>query len=385
MRPRRLPYIENLRLALIVLVVAHHAVEPYASKLARWTVLPDDAVPGLWSVLWVNAAFFMGLFFFISGLFTPRSYDRRGPRAFARARAIRLGIPLLLGAFFLIPMQAWFRHLAYREFPAIGYWDYFTDFYLGMSPRPPAWPRNLRFPDFELGHLWFLEHLWIYAGLYVLWRTFVPVSPTRCARKSAPGNLAIACYAVVLAAVTWTVRVWYPQDLWVAFLGFIQVEPAHWPQYASLFVLGLCAGRNAWLESMPTRRGLGWLMVGGTLASAVYVGAAWEVLPTWSSQRILVCAWEASLCTALCVGLPVAFREAANHQGRLLHGLSSAAFAVYIFHFPVVMLLQWALIDSQLGIPARILLTVAGGVVLSFALSHAVLLWVPGARRVLAA
>jgi len=48
------------------------------------------------------------------------------------------------------------------------------------------------------------------------------------------------------------IRIWYPQDHWIAFLGFVQMEPAHIPQYASLFVIGLFAGPRRWLETMPT-------------------------------------------------------------------------------------------------------------------------------------
>ena len=93
----RLGYVDVLRLTLVVLVVAHHAVEPYASRQARWAALPGAPVPGLWSFLWVNAAFFMGLFFLLAGVFTPQAYDRKGPRAFRRDRAIRLGVPLAAG------------------------------------------------------------------------------------------------------------------------------------------------------------------------------------------------------------------------------------------------------------------------------------------------
>ena len=44
------------------------------------------------------------------------------------------------------------------------------------------------------------------------------------------------------------------------------MEPAHLPQYASLFVIGLLAGRGRWIDTMPRRRGLAWLAVGVFLA-----------------------------------------------------------------------------------------------------------------------
>lgn len=47
---------------------------------------------------WYNTtiqAFSMGLFFLISGYFTPSSYERKGSGRFAKDRLLRLGIPIL--------------------------------------------------------------------------------------------------------------------------------------------------------------------------------------------------------------------------------------------------------------------------------------------------
>ena len=44
----------------------------------------------------LSSVFAMGLFSLISGLVTPGSLERKGPRRFARDRIVRLGIPLSL-------------------------------------------------------------------------------------------------------------------------------------------------------------------------------------------------------------------------------------------------------------------------------------------------
>jgi hypothetical protein len=53
-----------------------------------------------------------------------------------------------------------------------------------------------------------------------------------------------------------------------------------------------------------------------------------------------------------------------------------------VFHFPIVMLLQWAQIGSALPVSVRILVSVFGGIALAFALSRFVVRRIPGARRV---
>jgi glucans biosynthesis protein C len=377
----RLAYIDNLRSTLILLVIAHHAVEPYASKGARWTILPDPAVPGLWSFLWVNAAFFMGALFLLAGIFTPGSFDRKGRAAFLRDRTIRLGIPLIFGFLVLIPLQAWFHHSVYRAMQPIGYWDYFTNYFLGLAPEPANWPGRT-WPDREFGHLWFLEHLWIYAGLYGLWRTFVPEKPRDSLEKTPPGSLKIAIYALLLTAGTWLIRQRYPQDTWIGFLGFIQIEPAHILQYASLFLIGIYAGPRGWLQHMPVRRGFTWLALGLGLALLCYMVVGTGVVRRFDSQSWLVCAWESTLCTGLCVGLPVAFREFANRTGAFLGMLAANSYAAYVFHFPFVMLIQWLLIGSGLPIAGRIVLTVIGAIVATLVFTNLVVLRLPGARRI---
>jgi len=78
-------------------------------------------------------------------------------------------------------------------------------------------------------------------------------------------HLAIATYALLLAAATFTINIGHPQNRLIAFLRFIQMEPAHILQYATLFVIGLLVGPRRWLETTPIRRGLTWPAVGGEL------------------------------------------------------------------------------------------------------------------------
>ena len=190
----------------------------------------------------------------------------------------------------------------------------------------------------------------------------------------------------MLLAATFIVRIWYPQNHWIAFLHFIQMEPAHLPQYASLFVIGLFAGPRRWLETMPTRRGLVWLAIGAGLALLVYVLAA-TTTPTGAtaddaSRQLRVCTVEAFLCTGMCVGLPVLSRELTLGAGRVWQALARNVFAIYVFHFPFVLLLQWALIDAPMPKLMRLLVTLIGAILGTFAFSDLIVLRLPFARRI---
>ena len=380
-------FVDAVRVVLIALVVAHHSVEAYVVAHPSEIPLPDPPIARAWVFLWVNAAFFMGLFFFLAGCFTPGAFDRKGGPKFLADRGLRLGLPLLLGTLAIVPLQGWAHIALDPAMPPVSYWTYLTHDFLGLGTKPDFWPKGARWPDFSFGHLWFLEHLLVYALLYAALRALVPAD-TGSTMRDPPSHRAIAAYAVLLAATTFIIRIWYPQDRWVGFIGFIQMEPAHISQYASLFAIGLLAGPRRWLETMPTRRGLVWLAIGAGLAIGAYLrvgtgiigggGAASDI----GSRDGWVCTYEAFLCVGLCVGLPVLFRELALGTGRVWRALAPNVFAVYVFHMPIVLLLQRALIDAPAPKWVRIFVTVIGAILGSFAFTNWVVMRLPLARRI---
>jgi fucose 4-O-acetylase-like acetyltransferase len=394
----RLDYVDALRVVLILLVVGHHSVEAYVARHVSEIVLSDAPIPRVWAFLAVNAAFFMGLFFFLGGYFTPDAFDRKGMGRFIADRWTRLGIPLLIGVVLLVPLANWMRLTlspGIVAFPFdMGYWHFFIRDFLGIGPMPELWPVRERWPQLNFGWLWFVEHLLIYAMLYAAWRAITPARVKDAVAPAPPTGRAIIGYAVALAAASFVIRIWFPINDWIAFLGFWQMEPAHWPQYASLFAIGLVAGRGRWIETMDRRRGLTWLAVGIGLSVFLYVmvglgvigdgapsvasaGSGGVHLPDWKG-----CIWEAFTCTALCVGLPVAFRELAWGAGRLWRMLARNVLAIYVFHFPIVLALQWALTNTDLPKWSRLLLTWPVAVIVTVAFTNFVVLRIPGLRRV---
>ncbi len=125
----RLQFIDNIRWALIVLVIAHHAAVTY-SHVGSWYYSEDPRpalVPTLLfaTFLSFNQAYFMGFLFFIAGYFTPSAFDRKGFSAFTRDRFRRLGVPTLI---FMLVIH-----------PVIVYW-LLRDFY---QPSRPSFDRCL--------------------------------------------------------------------------------------------------------------------------------------------------------------------------------------------------------------------------------------------------
>ena len=119
--------------------------------------------------------------------------------------------------------------------------------------------------------------------------------------------------------------------------------------------------------------GLG--VVGGESSATPPAGGL--VLPSWRA-----CIWESFTCTALCVGLPVAFRELAIGAGSLWRMLARNVFAIYVFHFPIVLLVQVALMETDLPKWSRLLLTWPIAVVITVILTNEIILRIPALRRI---
>lgn len=140
----RLYFIDNLKIALIMLVVAHHAGQAYGPG-GWWYFLDDESINWLGKFFSVNAAFFMSMFFFLSAYFLPQSIVRKGPNRFLKERLIRIGIPLLLGFLLIIPILMYLYYINFRDYEPISFFltmlIYFLD--LVINPRIGLGPHGL--------------------------------------------------------------------------------------------------------------------------------------------------------------------------------------------------------------------------------------------------
>ena len=102
----RLFYLDNLKSFLTAVVVAHHVgcIFIGGGWMYQVAVYRTSLQPLCAALLGLDQAYFMALFFFVSGYFTPSSYDRKGRRAFLRDKAKRLGLPFLAYLFVFGPL-----------------------------------------------------------------------------------------------------------------------------------------------------------------------------------------------------------------------------------------------------------------------------------------
>jgi surface polysaccharide O-acyltransferase-like enzyme len=328
----RILFVDNIRIFLTVLVVLHHLMVIYAGS-GGWIYQEgrQDVITGAlgqWFTS-VNHSYFMGLFMFISAYFVPGSYDRKGAAHFLRDRLIRLGIPLAVYSWVLRPL------LIYAGLASFG------DLRLSL----PGWYFRQYFKEYGLiggGPLWFVEALLIFSFLYALWRLAIPGRPGAATRQTDyPQNTKIAILALLIAVISFVVRLWYPSDRVFRPLSF---QFADFPQYIALFIAGLVAYRRDWLARLPQRTGRVWLASAAILILAyppivIFGGAIVDATPFkggWHWQALLAALWQSFLGISMCVSVIYLFQRRLDRQGALGRFLSRNAYTAYLIHEPVI-------------------------------------------------
>jgi peptidoglycan/LPS O-acetylase OafA/YrhL len=376
-KPSHLFYLDNLKVFLIILVIVHHVGQSYGDTGGSWFFThPGAKVPNLGFFFFFNASFFMGLFFFISGYFFPGSYDRNGAGKFIKDRLMRFGIPCLFVLLVMEPVLMYAHYITYlSDKPFISY--YLTN-YLGISPE-----NGIRTgTEYSFGHMWFVEHLLIYAFIYTAYRLiaarFFPAF--RITRAMTLHIFAILAFVLVLGFVTERVRnpLGYPIDRWTGLFGFWQMEPAHFPQYVSLFFIGILAYRTNLLESITRKRNIIWIApaVGLFMFTVIrYYQIGKPAFSNWEYR-------EAFFCVGICIGLIALFKTLFNRTSSFASLLSANAFGAYILHVPVITALQFTVMPTADSAVMPFVIVSALGVPLSFAAS-AVLRMIPGIKRII--
>jgi surface polysaccharide O-acyltransferase-like enzyme len=343
----RLFFIDSLRAFLIILVTTLHLAFTYGSSINLWYYhdTTDSLTDGLvTSLIGIGQAFCLGLFFLISAYFTPGTYERKGAGPFLRDRLLRLGLPLLIYDILINPFVVYIA----SGFPG-SYWQFYPDYLLSLR-------------GIGQGPSWFIEALLFFVMFYALGRVFFTwwllalprmTTPTRSItstrRHPYPTTGAMLLYIVGLALITFVIRIWLPMGWWFQPLNLMFGE---FPQYISMFILGLIAYRRGWLTRIPDTVGKRWFWV-ALIGLLIFVllsvlngieGASINYFLGGLHWQALVYAfWEAIMCVAMCTSLLVFFRKHVNRPGRLWNFLSANAYAAYIFQSVILVSLAYSM------------------------------------------
>ena len=369
MAKQRLLYIDNLRIFLIALVVLHHFAITYGAP-GGWYYNESEA--GFPEVLLMamfvasNQAFFMGMFFFISSFFLLPSLQRKGNKKFVADRLIRLGIPLLFFFFILSPVSIYIRNrfIYHENITLLNY--LFSGNGTGFGP------------------LWFVEAMLIFTFVFLLFRRWVVKL-----KFPFPGTGKILLGALFIGVLQFIIRLWLPVGWSMPFTNF---QFPFFVQYIVLFVFGIIVYQNNWLESINGKMGWKWFMLAqlfvfiGFPLLFILGGAAENGTVnfmgglTWQSFAYAL--WEQILCVSLIIGLLGMFKKRINSQNKLTRHLSDSAYAVFIFHTPVIIGLAAIFVNWKIFPPLKFIMLAPLALLACFLIASLVK-QIPGVKKVI--
>jgi glucan biosynthesis protein C len=359
--------IDNLRTLAVVLAVFVHAAIGYTSFSEYDPRHYIDATapvvdPSRWAVLDLPVVlidtFSMPLLFLISGLFVFSSLERKGSAGFYLSRLKRLGIPFLAAAFLISPLAFW---------PS----------YLMATPdsSTPYWIRFFTTDGWLIGAPWFLWLLLAFDGIAALIHRVAPAVLEKLRRP--PTELVVM---LVMIAAYVPVRLLVDPYVWITRLGPFDVQASRIGLYFACFLLGMAIGGARQLQNAGWPRHWGLWFLAALISFPIYLGSTQMgdglAARAFNGLAFTIC------CAGACLGFLGAFRPFAPKRNPIIDSLNANAFGVYLFHFPIVPWLQYALVPLTLPAPVKFCAAFLGGLFLSWGVS-AMIRRIPAVQRII--
>lgn len=347
-------WIDRLRMTVIAAVIAVHASTAYVVPVPWYYQEPTtSAVTPVVIGLPVRllAAFGLAPLFLVGGLLAATSLARRGPGGFARARLLRLGVPILI-------------YVALVD-PLLRRWVVRTD---GVSGSAASASTDVAAtPGF--GPLWFVVALLGFSLVYTGVRWLRPAGP-RPGRPMARRHLLLLAAGIAAAdLLTWPLL----PDTVGRYWNF---DWPHWQPAAGVFVLGVLAGERGWFRAPPARL-VRWCGRSALVAGTVLVGLAalFVDADAGATLRLAPDSWGRTLMAALdgftavvlmtwlAVRLPAHWDTAPS---AVAAAAARGSYGAYLLHPVVLVGLSLSLRAAPWPPEAKLAIVIAVGVPASF-------------------
>lgn len=382
--------LNNLRIVVIVIVVAVHAVMAYLGSSPASSFKFDDppyrwrSIPIVDPERWFGFDIFCGLqdiylislLFFLSGLFVWPGLTRSGSLIFLRDRILRIGVPFALTVGLLMPLA---HYPVYRV--------------TAVDPSLAAyWQHWLALPFWPSGPPWFLWVLLVFdvvaAGLFQFGRVSADMLGRTVGRLGArPGAFVVTLLSASALAYLPPALMFGPWD-WVHIGPFSlqYCRPLHYFVYflagAGVGAYGIDRGllaRDGWLAKR-------WALAGAaTLVSFVLwlAVAGLAMASDGPSLPVQICqALSFVLCCAAGVLFMVAlFLRFAHRRLPMLEPLNDKTYGIYLIHYVFSVWLQYALLGLAIFGGVKAAIVFIGTLSISF-ISVAALHRIPFAGRI---
>ena len=361
MNESRIHSLDNLKWAIVWLMVVFHAAMCYMAYAPEWWYVVDKSQPLFTAtavVCWTDI-FIMPVMFFVSGYFGLMSFSKHGCRNFWKSKLRRIVLPWLFGAMVIAPFIAYIM-LASRQSP-IGVREFYTSLFWG--------------PYYQQAHYWYLGAL---SALYLLLSAICLLCPSLAERGTParpPRIIPISLFLLAFLSIGIISSFLHP-DTWT-FYGYVLVlQPVRVPTYIAVVFLGAWAWKTGWFSPVGyTPSCMPW-SAAFLVSGSIYLWQKLFLTQYVSTQVLLV--WANALCqTAFTVSalfaLLALFHRFLNRSSRLSSALSATSYGVYYLHQPILFPLAWLFTTIPLPSPLKLLTVSILALFLCFVISRFVL------------
>lgn len=375
----RVYYMDNLRAFAMLLGVFFHAALAYGPLLGQvWLTASAESSVYMDIFAYFSHGWRMPLFFIVAGFFAALLYEKRGLGTLIRNRILRIVLPfviflpLVIIAF--VAVIGWAIENTQNTSPMLG-----VIVYMSQIPDAPA-------PPLTTGHLWFLYNLTFFyfiavCYLYTAKRTNFNIPDWALAVSRYPKTFIALCPLLLVPALLFQhVPLAAPEQfmpqLWS--FGFFGV----------FFVLGWKIFQQPKLIESLQPYMLPMLGVG----TVCYVGF-YALLPAPISMQdamvslgsgpkldlnhTLAVVLEAYIAVHISLATLIIGKQFFDKQNKTIRLISDASYWIYIIHLPVLWVIQFKLLDTDLPMFAEFLISTLGTIAIGF-ISYVLLVrWTP--------
>lgn len=372
-------WVDYLRSALTVLVVAHHASLAYTT-FAQFDkeAYIRSTHPIVDSKRWVgldifenfNDVFFMSLMFLIGGLFLVKSIAKKGNSAFIKDRFYRLLVPFItLGTLLMLIAHFPSYYMAKEDTDIVAY---IKDFFVVEQ-----WP---------VGPPWFIWILFVFNLLFVLLSPIIrKISKNSGAFISTLQNKPLL-FSLLLWLITWLLYVPIAHNIgagtWTGF-GPFDFQLSRVLLYFGYFMLGVLMGTTDFnqqlfsLSSPIVKKWWLWLLLALAVYIILIIVVSKEILPdmvkanqlsSFSAWMIYFSIYTAS-CTLSSIAFITTFRKWIHTSFSWWDSLTANAYLIYLTHYLFLIWIQFFLLPYEMPAFLKFLITFIFSLALSWGLS----------------
>ncbi len=334
---KHLFFVDSIRAYIIIGgVVLFHILCGLSFLTPKWYVYtPVQSKFADFYVVFIDTWAMAGMFF-ISGYFSWPSLMKKGSALFLQDRFNKVAVPSLVVLLLLCPTMPYFAQLSRGESVQLlavymEFFKSFLDFGVKQCSFNSVYCHH---------HLWFVELLLAFS------LALVPLKMIGFGSKPAKQEdpvWKITVYLLlfgVLAAVTMGYSLTIVKyDAWFRVGPLLTIQASRVPLYVACFLLGILAERGRWLDGIKTLRKSAPWIISILVLIAINVGLVSvksEITPMIQDgiSRVMF----SYFMIILLLALSARFLEKPN---KIISELSDRSFNIYLLHLPVVVALQY--------------------------------------------